>query len=121
MGRRRMKKSARIALLAFWVIVIFVLTGYPHLGVPKIQDIPIDKVYHFVLFFILGLLEYRLFKTGIYFAVGCSIAILAEVQQIFIPGRGFEILDILAGLTGLVISYILFYRRIFKKHAVSKT
>jgi VanZ family protein len=33
---------------------------------------------------------------------------LAEAQQLFIPGRDFEILDIFAGILGLVVVYFIF-------------
>jgi len=121
MGRRRMKKNSRIILLVFWVIAIFILTGYPSLKVPTLKHFPIDKLYHFILFFILGLLEYRLLKTTVFFAVGCSVVILAELQQLFVPGREFEILDILFGMIGLISSYIIFHHRSLIRNVISKT
>ena len=116
-----MKKSAKVILLIFWIITIFILTGYPGLRVPTIKEFPIDKLYHFMLFFILGILEYRLLKTVLFFAIGGSVVMLAELQQLFIPGRGFELLDILFGFIGLTVSFIIFhYRRLFR-NVISKT
>jgi len=116
-----MKKNTKVLLLIFWIIVIFVLTGYPTLRVPTIKDLPIDKLYHFILFFVLGILEYRLLKTYLFFAIGCSVALLAEFQQILIPGRGFELLDIGFGFLGLLVSYMIFRSRSAIRNAVSKT
>jgi len=116
-----MNKNARVILLIFWIIVIFVLTGYPNLRVRTLEPFPIDKIYHFILFFILGLLEYRFLKTAIFFAIGCSVVMLAELQQLFIPGRSFEILDIVFGMIGLVLAYIIFHRRSLIRNAISKT
>ena len=116
-----MKKNARVILLIFWIIVIFILTGYPSLRVPTLKHFPIDKLYHFVLFFILGLLEYRLLKTALFFTIGCSVVIIAEIQQLFISGREFEILDILFGIIGLIASYLIFHRRSLIRNAISKT
>ncbi len=116
-----MKKNTKVLLLIFWILIIFVLTGYPTLRVPTIKDLPIDKLYHFILFFVLGILEYRLLKTCLFFAIGCSVAFLAEFQQIFIPGRGFELLDIGFGLLGLLVSYMIFHRRSAIRNAISKT
>ena len=121
MGRRRVKKNARITLLIFWIIAIFILTGYPGLRVPTLKVFPIDKLYHFILFFVLGILEYRLLKTAVFFIIGCSVVILAEMQQILIPGRGFEILDILFGLIGLSLSFLIFHQRGLLRNATSKT
>ena len=115
-----MKNTVKVGLLVSWIIVIMVLTGYPGLTHAPLKDYPLDKVYHFILFLILGILEYRLLRTPYFFLVGISIVLIAELQQLFIPGREFELLDILAGMVGLCFSYILFagYRKI--KHAISK-
>lgn len=116
-----MKRNERIILLILWIIVIFILTGYPSLRVPKLEQFPIDKLYHFLLFFILGMLEYRLLKTTVFFIIGLSIVVLAETQQLIIPGREFELLDILAGMIGLLAAFMIFHRRRFAKNAISKT
>ena len=121
MGRRGMKKNAKIVLLIFWIIAIFILTGYPGLRVPTLKEFPIDKVYHFILFFILGILEYRILKISVFFAVGCGVVVLAEIQQLFIPGRGFELLDMVFGFIGLVLSFLIFHNQSFLKNALSKT
>ena len=116
-----MKNTIKIALLICWIIVILVLTGYPTLKTPHIDQYPLDKAYHFVLFLILGVLEYRVMKTLYFFVLGVSVVLVAELQQILIPGRTFEILDIIAGFIGLCSAYFIFtgYRKI--KHAVPKT
>lgn len=116
-----MKKNTKVLLLIFWIIVIFILTGYPKLKVPTIEYIGLDKLFHFAIFFILGILEYRLLKTYLFFAIGCSVALLAEFQQILIPGRGFELLDIGFGFLGLLISYVIFHSRSAIRNAISKT
>ncbi len=103
-----MTKSVQRLLLILWIGIIFVLTGYPSLSVPEIDEFPADKIYHFVVFFILGLCEIRLLSRRDYFLLGCAIALIAEFQQIFIPGRDFELLDIIAGIGGLVVSYFTF-------------
>ncbi|OPX18279.1 hypothetical protein BXT86_02160 [candidate division WOR-3 bacterium 4484_100] len=110
-----MTKSVRWVLLILWIGIIFVLTGYPKLSVPRIDKFPADKIYHFVAFFILGLCELRLFKWRDYFILGCSVALLAEFQQFFVPGRDVELFDILAGISGLLICYLIFRKRIGKE------
>jgi VanZ family protein len=115
-----MKRKTRIIFLISWIIIIFVLTGYPTLETPKIKEFPIDKLYHFIIFFVLGALELGLLKTKHFFLLGCGVVVVAEVQQIFIPGREFEILDIAAGLLGLLVIFVLFKRR-STRYDVSKT
>ncbi|MEO0126254.1 MAG: VanZ family protein [candidate division WOR-3 bacterium] len=102
-----MKRSIDLLLLIIWIVVIFFLTGYPALETPKIKEFPIDKFYHFLLFFVYGLFGLKLLDTGIYFASGLIIVIVAEVQQIFIPGRDFELLDMVAGVIGLLCFYLI--------------
>ncbi|MGB9720133.1 MAG: VanZ family protein [bacterium] len=106
-----MKRSIDLLLLIIWIVVIFVLTGYPGLESPKIKEFPIDKFYHFLLFFIYGLLAMRTLNIAVYFSTGILIIIAAEVQQIFVPGRDFEILDMVAGGFGLVVIYLIFVLR----------
>lgn len=102
-----MKRSFQTVLLALWIVIIFILTGYPSLEAPKIKGLPVDKLYHFLIFIVLGLLQMPLLRTKHFFLLGFSIAIVAEFQQIFIPGRDFEFLDMLAGFLGLFAIYIV--------------
>ncbi|MGQ9534280.1 MAG: VanZ family protein [bacterium] len=97
-----MKQSVHLLLLIVWITVIFMLTGFPSLESPKIKEFPIDKFEHFLLFFIYGLIGIRSLNIVVYFASGILVIITAEVQQIFIPGRDFEIMDMIAGLIGLI-------------------
>jgi len=103
-----MKRNIQKLLLILWIVIIFILTGYPTLETPKIKEFPVDKLYHFFVFFIMGLLETRLLKTKYFFLLGCSVVFLSEFQQIFIPGRDFEMLDIIAGIMGLVVIYFIY-------------
>lgn len=108
-------------MLIVWIIVIFVLTGYPSLTVRGIVQTPVDKLYHAIIFFILGFLEYPVFKRFLFFLVGGAIVFFAEFQQLIIPGRDFEIADIIAGIFGLLIAFFVFNWRNIKKDAISKT
>jgi VanZ family protein len=104
---QEMKRGVDLLLLIVWIVIIFILTGYPGLETPKIKEFPVDKFYHFLLFFIYGLFGLKVLDTGIYFLSGFLIVVAAEVQQIFIPGRDFEILDMVAGGFGLLIFYLI--------------
>jgi len=116
-----MRIGVRAVLLILWIIVIFVLTGYPSLKMPTINETPLDKFYHLIIFFILGLLEYPLLKKFPFFLVGGAIVFFAEFQQLIIPGRDFEIADIIAGIFGLLIAFFVFTWRNLRKDAISKT
>jgi len=106
-----MKRSVRWSLLIVWIIVIFVLTGYPKLEVPKIKHLHLDKLYHFVVFFIMGFLASRLLSIRGFFALGFVVLFIAEFQQLFIPGREFEVSDILAGGVAVIVSYFVCRRK----------
>ena len=101
-----MKKSVQILLLVFWIVVILIVMGYPSLEAPHIVDAPIDKVYHFAVFFILGILEYRLLRPRVFFLLGCMVVVTGEIEQLVSPGRSFELLDIVAGAFGLLAAYL---------------
>jgi len=106
-----MKRNVRRGMLVLWIIIIFVLTGYPKLEVPKMKNLHLDKLYHFVVFFIMGFLAARLLSIRGFFMLGIIVLFLAEFQQLLIPGREFEIFDILAGGTALVVSYFVCRQR----------
>ena len=106
-----MSRTVRIILLIIWIMIIFVLTGYPSLRPPQIQNFPTDKLYHFIIFFILAFLERPLLKPLHFILLGISVALIAEVQQLFVPGRDWEILDIGAGIAGLMAGFLIFKKR----------
>jgi VanZ family protein len=114
-------RRTRLILLIVWIIIIFVLTGYPGLKTPRIKDFPIDKVYHFAAFALLGVFELRVVKTVIYFLLGFTVALFAELQQLVIPGRDFEYLDIIAGCCGLLAVFIIGKTKGLFSHGISKT
>jgi VanZ family protein len=107
---KRVKQHVRRILLILWIVTIFVLTGYPKLDVPKIKEFPLDKLYHFFVFFIMGFIAAPLMKAKGFFLLGLFIVLSAECQQLLIPGRDFEILDIMAGVFALIVTYFIFRR-----------
>jgi hypothetical protein len=103
-----MKKGIQVSVLILWIVVIFVVMAYPSLEAPSIRHLPEDKLYHFAIFFVLGAFEYRIVQPWVFFLLGCSIIVAAEFAQVLSPGRHFELLDMLAGVFGLVASYVFF-------------
>jgi VanZ family protein len=116
-----MKRGARFFLLVVWIAFIIFLTGYPLLPTPKIREFPVDKIAHFVLFFLFGLFARPLLKPLIYFLFGTALILVAEFQQLFIPGRTFEILDMMAGALGLIVYYIITLPKRSTENGLSKT
>jgi len=116
-----MKRGVRFFLLVVWIAIIIFLTGYPSLRTPKIREFPVDKIVHFVIFFLFGLFARTLLKPLKYFLFGTALILVAEFQQLFIPGRTFEILDMAAGALGLVAYFIITLPIRSTKNGLSKT
>ncbi len=106
-----MKKNIRRGLLILWIVIIFVLMGFPMLEVPKVKNFPIDKFYHFIVFFVMAFLAARALGARDYYVLGTAVIILAELQQLVVPGRDFEFLDMAAGFVALVAGYFIFRER----------
>lgn len=108
-----------------WLLLVLLLTLTPGENMPQTglwQDLlSFDKVAHFFIFAVLVFLmivglskQYRyLFlrnkAVSISLVLGIVYGIIIEIIQHFIPGRGFEITDILANTIGCFMGFGLFY------------
>lgn len=94
------------------IVIILIVTLTPGNG--KFAGNYLDKVAHFLIFFNLGIQISSCFKnrTNLIFAImaGIAFGVLTEVIQQFIPGRNFEVLDILADSLGVILG-VLLYRK----------
>lgn len=125
------KKLFKI-LFWLWAITIFILSSLPNIPTQEINiwDEPfrLDYLEHFGVFFILGAcyilwksdsLGIFLFKKNIWAITGLiAFASLDELHQIWIPGRSFNLLDLIYNVLGLAIVFVLFpsvLKRISKK------
>jgi VanZ family protein len=113
---------------AGWLIIIIVVSSMP--GVPLLEihtqktNIRLDYLFHFGEYGVLAFLTYLSFagddfkmsykKLLLIAAVLIIIAILDEVHQKFIPGRSYNIKDILSNISGIV-AILLFSVLIFGK------
>jgi VanZ family protein len=67
----------------------------------------IREIAHFTVYFVLGLLLFNalsfkgMIQLGFVLIIGGTYALLDEWHQTFIPGRAFELTDILIDLTGV--------------------
>jgi VanZ family protein len=92
----------------------------PKVPGPQSNILGIDKVAHFLLFFIFALLYLWMTRgksKNLRFLLGIAfiISILAEIIQIPIPGREFCIFDILANLSGFITALAIHHKKRYRK------
>ncbi len=112
-----MKRKLYLILLIVWSIVIFTVSSIPSLKVPSVGHIfGIDKIAHFLEYFILASLLYKvlainsLTKKKIVFTLlltGLVIPGIDELHQNLIPGRLCSIYDYLADVLGFSIVILI--------------
>lgn len=101
-----------------WALLILALTSVPGADLPQASLFPeADKVVHFGLYAILGLLSVRAaFGEGsrdaalvrlVAIAIGIFAA-LDEVHQRFIPGRSMDVRDWMADVAGALVGMWIF-------------
>ncbi len=117
-------KTLKYKLTILWSILIIFLLLIPtsEITKPKIIIPYFDKIIHFGIFSIWGIIfqlenktKHRIPPTII---LGAGFAISTELMQKYLTTtRTFDYLDILADLTGIILSVIVFeiYWRINKK------
>ncbi len=96
----------------FWAGCIFIASSIPSSRIKWVLLHRLDKIIHFGIFFILGLLVYRALFTGkspphfnykkVWIMLGIVIGygIFDELHQAFTPGRSVDIMDLLADTGG---------------------
>ncbi|MEA1887445.1 MAG: VanZ family protein [Bacteroidota bacterium] len=114
----KFRPYARI-LLALWVILIITLALLPELPVPRIGGKPIpirlDYPVHFIehiLLAILAIISFVKYKSEqqtilITLLFLILFAIFAEMLQIFIPFRSFELQDLGLNIAGIAIGTVI--------------
>ncbi len=101
-----------------WMTIIFSLSAIESEDMEKI-DIPnIDKFFHFIEYFVLGILLVRAFSNSftkpnfIYILIASILISLAyaftdEYHQSFVPGRTPDIFDVLSDIIGAAMGAAL--------------
>lgn len=108
-----------------WLLIILLLTLTPGDALPQTnlwaELLNVDKVVHFIIFGILTLLmiigftkQYtfatlRKYAVAAALAVSIGYGIVIELIQIAIPGRGLELMDMVANTIGCMLGYAVFY------------
>ena len=110
------KRFVFIPLGIYWVILL-VLTSIPSEGTPTFGIG--DKFEHLIAYFVLSILlqltfhfqnKYKILNVRHAFytlVIACFYGIFDEIHQYFIPGRYFDLLDLLANFIGIVIAVSL--------------
>ena len=120
-------------LLFFWAVSIAVVSSLPSLPTPKIDTgkiaIRLDYLIHFCEYGVLSFMAFLSFEGNefkmsyrkfILITLGLiSFAILDEFHQKLIPGRAFNVKDILSNILGIITALIFclpVFRNIGYKH-----
>ena len=107
--------------------VIITLSSIPNLNPPPIKILAADKLAHFVEYGIFAFLAFRSFsrigrlsspRRAFFFAAMfvCIFAVFDEYYQRFVPGRHFDIYDILTDLGGALAVLALLLIRTSRKN-----
>jgi VanZ family protein len=114
---RRVLRALAPALL--WAVFVLYIGGRSSVPSPAI-DLPLDKVAHFTMYGILGLLAARVarqtahrFGWWWFIAGGLLLGMLDELQQRRIPSRSADPLDWIADAVGFTLGFWLVYRHRF--------
>jgi len=102
-----------------WALVIFCLHIIPSDKIPNPPDwnFSVDKLVHFFLFAVLGFLLLRTYAEhrnkqsyGIFFVAIISIifGLLMETIQIMVPGRDYNLVDLISDGAGAVFGCLVF-------------
>jgi VanZ family protein len=91
-----------------WLVLIFLLTSLPGGAVPRVGIPNVDKIAHFSLYAVLGLLSARAAATSVVLRVRLALVLLCvaivgcvdEWHQQFIVGRDEDGFDWLADVSG---------------------
>jgi VanZ family protein len=117
MHRIKLKLQKIDKVLAAWIIIVLFAIAWPSPELPKAAQFDYsDKIAHMILFGIVTFLVNRSMslrgfgqKTAsiMGFLTGSAYAGLAEIIQIFVPGRDCSLYDFYAGVLGAGITVIV--------------
>lgn len=104
--------------LIIWCGVIFVLSSIPSAKISSdtFLDFVVRKFLHIFEYFILTILSYNTFKShksAYFFAL--VYAISDEVHQMFVPGRGPSLKDVLVDSIGIIMGLLLIWKNYYQK------
>jgi VanZ family protein len=119
-------------ILVAWVIIIIIVSSLP--GIPTLKlhtsksDIRLDYLIHFCEYGSLAFLAYltftKRFRTAVkmFFLVTIGLVLFAvadEFHQKLIPGRSFNVMDIISNISGILAAMVFCIVTFRKISAVS--
>jgi VanZ family protein len=132
------RKTILGIMFSVWMIILILLSVWPTVSSIIQQDVTEfhwDYLEHFILYFILGFLYvlWRIDKNFyipvlefiIFLVAGFIFSWLTEYIQVFIPGRAFNLYDMISNMVGIIsgtlMSYFFIARIILKNYLRRKT
>jgi VanZ family protein len=111
-----MKLKTIDTIFFVWTILVFVAIAYPSPDIPDITKFDFsDKIVHMILFGVFSFLTNGALRARgvgkkraklISFLGGAAYSGLAEIIQLFVPGRSSELFDFYAGVVGAVLAIV---------------
>jgi VanZ family protein len=116
-------------IFAAWIIIVLFLIAWPFPDLPEVAAFDYsDKIVHMILFGVVAFLANgsllargytRKISSIIGFVAGSAYAGLAEIIQVFAPGRNCSIYDFYAGTIGAIIALMVIYLRKYRQETGS--
>ena len=117
-----------LSLLIIWAATILILSVLPNEQLPSaswFDDLPIDKIAHFLVYWLLTILLIIVFlrkgkKIGPVYTKSLLLSILYGValecvQLLMLEDRSFEFLDLITNISGSYLGYLTFKYLIRKR------
>jgi VanZ family protein len=109
-------KKTYTMLTFLWAFFILILCIIPGRDLPQSSILQIDKIFHFLFYFILAFLYLSIFDKpnfkNIALVIFICIAygfVIECIQELFLADRFFDKFDVLANSTGAIVYGILHF------------
>ena len=108
-------------LTVFFLCLMIVASSIEGTSIPKSYIFSLDKLIHFVEYFLLGILliclfsDFSKYPIAAGFTAGVFYSFIDELYQSTVFGRSSSILDVFADIVGLIFSIII-VKISFKSH-----
>ena len=105
-------RKTYIMLTFLWAFFILILSVIPGKDLPESNLVGIDKVVHFIFYFVLSFLYLSIFSDKYTFRIiliiafiCCAYGFLIEcIQGLFLQDRFFDLYDVLANSSGVLFA-----------------
>jgi VanZ family protein len=116
-------KISKILYILFvgWMVFVTICSLIPATYFPSRIPLKIDKIGHFVAYFVASLLFYLTFRTrskksDVYAVLFATVyEVLMELGQLFVPSRDCSVGDMAINFSGALFFFLLLYRILWGK------